>query len=75
MENNNLNQEVLDKLTKVCLCKAIPRSRIKDSIRKGALTVADVSKATGSCTGGCKGRRCTPKIQELIDAYQNDEWQ
>lgn len=75
MENNNLNQQILDKLTKVCLCKAIPRSKIKDAIRKGAITVADVSKATGSCTGGCSGRRCTPKIQELIDTYQANQWQ
>lgn len=75
MENTNLNEQILDKLTKVCLCKAIPRSKIKDAIRKGAITVTDVSNATGSCTGGCSGRRCTPKIQELIDTYQTDEWQ
>ena len=25
MENNNLNQEILDKITKVCVCKAVSR--------------------------------------------------
>ncbi len=74
MENNNLNEQILDKLTKVCLCKAISRAKIKDAIRNGAVTVADVSKATGSCTGGCSGRRCTPKIQELINTYKSKEW-
>lgn len=75
MDNNNLNEQVLDKLTKLCLCKGIPHSKIKGAIRNGAITVADVSKATGSCTGGCSGRKCTPKIQELINTYQLKEWQ
>lgn len=43
---NNLNQQVLDKLTKVCICKAIPRSKIKDAIKAGAHTVEEVSKVT-----------------------------
>ena len=66
--DNNLNQEILDKLTKVCLCKAIPRSKIKYAIKNGAYTVQEVQKATGAGSGGCCGRRCTPKIQELINS-------
>lgn len=66
---NNLNQQVLDKLTKVCICKAIPRSKIKDTIKAGAHTVEEVSKVTGAGTGGCKGYRCIPKIQVLIDEH------
>lgn len=66
---NNLNEQILDKITKVCLCKAISRSKIKDAIKAGAHTVEEVSKATGACTGGCKGYRCTPKIQSLIDEH------
>ena len=52
---NNLTEEVLDKITKTCTCKAIPRSKIKDAINAGAHTVEAVSKVTGACTGGCKG--------------------
>ncbi|EOR26562.1 hypothetical protein SDC9_39541 [bioreactor metagenome] len=66
---NNLNEQVLDKITKVCTCKAIPRSKIKDAIKAGAHTVEQVSKATGACTGGCRGYRCTPTIQNLIDKH------
>lgn len=73
MENNNLNEQILDKLTKVCLCKAIPRSRIKDAIKNGAHTVEAVNKAVGSGSGGCCGRRCAPKIQELINAHLDDQ--
>ncbi|MEQ8153980.1 MAG: (2Fe-2S)-binding protein [Clostridiaceae bacterium] len=65
--DNNLNEEILDKLTKVCLCKAIPKSKIKEAIQNGATTVQEVQKATGAGSGGCSGRRCTPKIQELIN--------
>lgn len=71
MENNNLNQEILDKITKVCVCKAISRAKIKDVIANGALTVDDVSRVTGACTGGCKGFRCKDKIQNLINEHLN----
>ncbi|MCJ7690821.1 MAG: (2Fe-2S)-binding protein [Clostridiaceae bacterium] len=62
----NINNEIMDKLTKICLCKAIPRSTIKKAIQNGANTVEDVQKVTGAGTGGCKGQRCTPKIEQLI---------
>lgn len=71
--DNNLNQDILDKLTKVCLCKAIPRSKIKNAIKNGAHTVLDVQKATGAGSGGCCGRRCTPKIEELINNHLTQE--
>jgi NAD(P)H-nitrite reductase large subunit len=62
----NINNEIMDKLTKVCLCKAIPRSTIKKAIQNGARTLEEVQKATGAGSGGCKGNRCTPKIEELL---------
>jgi len=62
----NINNEIMDKLTKVCLCKAIPRSTIKQAIKNGATTVEQVQKVTGAGSGGCNGNRCTPKIEELL---------
>lgn len=64
---NNLNEQVLDKLTKVCLCKAISRAAIKKAIAEGAVTVEQVKMKTGAGSGSCKGHRCTPKIQQLLD--------
>ena len=64
--DGNINNEIMDKLTKVCLCKAIPRSTIKKAIQNGATTLEEVQKATGAGSGGCKGHRCTPKIEELL---------
>lgn len=34
-----LNDEIRDKLTKVCICKSIPRKTIKDAIKNGAQTI------------------------------------
>lgn len=65
---------ILDKMTKVCICKAIPRSKIKEAIKSGATTVEEVNKIVGSGSGGCKGRRCGPKIEELINMYKNGEF-
>lgn len=69
----NLNEEILDKLTKVCLCKAISRSTIKKAIRNGAKTVKEVQTATGAGSGGCGGRRCTPKIEQLLEQLAMEE--
>jgi NAD(P)H-nitrite reductase large subunit len=64
--DENINNEIMDKLTKVCLCKAISRATIKKAIQNGATSVEAVQKITGAGTGGCKGHRCTPKIKELL---------
>ena len=64
--SQELNEELLDKLTKVCLCKGISRANMKKAIRGGAKTVADVQKATGAGSGPCGGKRCTPKIETLL---------
>lgn len=64
---NNANKEIMDKLTKVCLCKGISRAAIKKAIENGARTVEEVNKATGSGGGGCGGKRCSIKIKELLN--------
>lgn len=66
MDQNDLNQDILDKMTKVCICKGISRATIKKVIKDGAKSVTEVQKATGAGSGPCGGRRCTPKIQELL---------
>lgn len=71
--DSELNQEILDKLTKVCLCKGISRATMKKAIAGGADTVEKVRKATGAGSGSCGGRRCTPKIKELLDAAAKAE--
>jgi NAD(P)H-nitrite reductase large subunit len=70
---SDVNSEILDKMTKVCICKGIPRSTMKRAIENGADTVEKVRKATGAGSGPCGGRRCTPKIEELLASYREKE--
>lgn len=70
----NLDSKMLDKLTKVCICKAINRTKIKDAIRNGAKTIEEVNEITGSGSGGCNGTRCKGKIEELLKAYKEGLW-
>lgn len=69
---NNLNEAILDKLTKTCTCKAISRARIKEAIRNGASTIKEVQEATGAGSGSCKGRNCSPRINELLKQLNGD---
>lgn len=64
----DINQEIMDKLTKVCLCKVVTRATMKKVIKEGADTLEKVQKATGAGSGPCGGRRCSPKILELIES-------
>ena len=73
MENEK-NAAIMDSITKVCICRAIPRRKIKDAIRNGADTVVKVNEITGSGTGECRGRRCGLKIKGLIDDYKIGAW-
>jgi len=68
--NDDLNQEILDKLTKVCICKAISRASIKKAIASGANTLEKVQKNSGAGSGPCGGKRCTPKILSLLEESQ-----
>lgn len=63
---NNLNEAILDKLTKTCTCKVIPRLKIKEAIKNGASTIKEVQKATGAGSGSCGGRNCSPRINDLL---------
>ena len=52
--DNNLNEVVLDKLTKTCRCRAISRAKIKEAIKNGASTFEEVKEITGAGKGSCK---------------------
>lgn len=68
---SDVNQDIMDKYTKVCICKAINKSTMKKVIAEGADTLEKVQKKTSAGSGSCGGRRCTPKIQELLEEYKN----
>lgn len=43
--------DVMDKITKTCVCKSINRASIKTAINNGATTVEEVKKVTGAGSG------------------------
>jgi len=67
--DNNLNEAILDKLTKTCRCKLITRAKIKEVIKNGASTFEEVQKATGAGTGSCNGKNCSYIINELLKDF------
>ena len=62
----NNNEAIMDKLTKICVCKGITRDKVKKAILDGASTVEEVNKATGCGSGSCKGKFCSEKIRKLL---------
>ncbi|KAJ50049.1 bacterioferritin-associated ferredoxin [Clostridium tetanomorphum] len=69
----NLNNDILDKLTKVCICKAISRSKIKHAIKGGARTLEEVNNITGAGSGGCGGKGCRCKIEDILKQLTTKE--
>ena len=67
---SGLTPELKDKLTKVCLCTGVSRATMKKVIANGADSLEKVQEATGAGSGSCKGRRCSPKILELLDSRE-----
>ena len=60
------DQEIIEGLKPVCLCKGIRKSVFLKHMRAGVVTVEGLRKATGAGSGSCKGKRCTPRIEELL---------
>ena len=65
--DNNLNEAILDKLTKTCTCKVITRAKIKEAIKNGASTLEEVQRVTGAGSGSCKGQKCSYMINQLLE--------
>ena len=70
--DNNLNEVILDKLTKTCRCRVISRAKIKEAIKNGASTFDEVKKATGAGQGSCTGANCEYLINELLKKYKEN---
>ena len=49
----------------VCICKGIPLADVLPGL-KGSSTVEEVNKKTGCGVGGCRGQRCSPRIEALL---------
>jgi len=57
---------VLEGMKVVCICKGIRKSVFWKVLDNGVRTKADVNRLTGSGSGGCQGRRCGPRILDML---------
>ena len=56
----------LEGLKVVCICKGIKKSVFWKVLDTGVRTKEEVNRLTGSGSGGCQGRRCGPRITEML---------
>lgn len=63
----------------VCYCKDVSDDEIIKAIRNGAVTLGEIRRVTGACTGNrCKelnpkGICCSEDIRKLVDKYGGGE--
>jgi bacterioferritin-associated ferredoxin len=66
MDRTRKEQEIIEGLKPVCICKGIKKKAIMEKIKAGMTTVEELQRVTGAGSGSCKGERCTPRILELL---------
>lgn len=63
----------------ICYCKNVDEDTIISAIKKGAVTLGEIKRVTGACTGNqCKdlnpkGVCCSGDIKKLVDKYGGGE--
>ncbi len=67
------HKEILEGIKPVCLCKGIKKKTFWGYMAKGIRTLEGLRKATGAGTGSCGGKRCTPRILELLEEAEEKE--
>jgi len=69
MDPEDIKKNWLRQNEKICICRAIPQKIFVDLIKKGASTLGEINRLTGSGSGDCQGKRCGPRIKRLLAAY------
>ena len=57
---------LLEGMKVVCICKGIKTSVFWKVLDTGVRTKEEINHLTGSGNGGCQGRRCGPRIMEML---------
>ncbi|MGQ4810405.1 hypothetical protein NKDENANG_03868 [Candidatus Entotheonellaceae bacterium PAL068K] len=60
------SRTLIEGLKVVCICKGIKRRVFWQALDEGACTKEEINRLTGSGSGGCQGRRCGPRILEML---------
>ena len=57
---------IIDGLKILCKCKGIRKKVFLRHIAAGIHTVEELQRITGAGTGSCRGKQCTPRIEDLV---------
>ena len=57
---------LLEGMKVVCICKGIKKSVFWKALDAGVHTKEEINHITGSGSGSCEGRRCGPRIMEML---------
>jgi len=60
------SRTILEGMKVVCICKGIKKSIFWKVLDAGARTKEEINCRTGSGSGSCQGRRCGPRIMEML---------
>ena len=60
------SRTLLEGLKVVCICKGIKMRTFWRAMDEGAQTHEQIDTVTGSGSGQCQGRRCGPRIVEML---------
>ena len=58
--------EIIDNLKVVCPCRGIKKGVFKKLVQNGERSVDRLKEITGATKGDCRGRRCGPRIEEIL---------
>jgi len=59
-------RSVVEGMKVVCICKGIKKRVFWNAFDAGMCTHEDINRHTGSGSGSCQGRRCGPRILDML---------
>jgi len=59
-------RSVVEGMKVICICKGIKKRVFWNALDAGMCTHEDINRHTGSGSGSCQGRRCGPRILDML---------
>lgn len=70
MSNNQRASEIIDNMKVICQCNMIKKATYKKLMAQGMNSMAELQKSTGSGSGECGGKRCGPRLHEMLNGLK-----
>jgi len=59
--------EIIDNMKVICQCNGIKKGTFKKLVAEGANNIEKLNSLTGSGAGSCGGKRCGPRLAEMLE--------